>query len=68
MTNRLTVQDCRDCGYCVKGIREHCSLLGVDFRRMVREGIPLTEIEGLDDAIAQKCIARARERELIRGK
>lgn len=63
MSGRVTISDVRQAGYCVKGIREHCKRVGVDFKRLVREGIPISEVEGLDDAMAQRIIARAKERE-----
>jgi hypothetical protein len=68
MTGNLTINDCRAAGYCVTGIRDHCVLLGFDFRRLVREGIPLEDLAGLDDQIVRKCVEKATEREAENGR
>jgi hypothetical protein len=60
MIDRVTVQNCRDAGYCVKGVKAHCQLLGLNFKVLVREGLLISEIEHLDDAIVQRCIRTAR--------
>lgn len=60
MTDRVTISDVRAAGYCLRGARRHCETLGVDFRRLVREGIPISEIEDMDDAVVQAVLRRAR--------
>lgn len=67
MTERVMIGDSRAAGYCVKGIRAHCNLLGLDFRRLVKEGLPISELEHIDDAAVQKSIAKAKERILKGG-
>jgi hypothetical protein len=68
VTRLVTINDCRAAGYCVTGIRDHCALIGVDFRRLVREGIPLEELAGLEDQIVLRCIGKAKEREAKNGR
>lgn len=60
MNDRVTITDCRKAGFCVSGLRQHCATLGLDFRRLVKEGLPISEIEGIDDANVQRCIAVAK--------
>lgn len=62
MADRVTINDCRAAGYCVAGVRRQCRLLGLDFRQLVREGLPISEVEHLDDNAVQRSIAVARAR------
>lgn len=64
----LTIHDCRKAGYCVKGCRRRCDELGLDFKLLCGEGLPLEELEELgksDVQIRRSCEA-ARER-IARG-
>jgi hypothetical protein len=62
MTERVTIADVRAAGFCLSGARKHCQAVGVDFRRLVREGIPLSEVETIDDELVQRIVATTRER------
>ena len=62
MTEVLTIHDCRKVGFCVKGVKRACSVHGVDFKAMVREGVPLSDMEKLDDVNVKRACDRARER------
>lgn len=62
MTGRLTIHDCRDVGFCVKGVKRACDLHGQDFKKLVREGLPLEEMDKLDDISVRRACDRARER------
>jgi len=46
---------------CASGIREWCTLRGVDLRTLAREGLPIAQIEAIPDAFAQRAAALARE-------
>lgn len=59
---RLHIRDCRDCGYCVVGVKRRFHELGLDFHRLLREGIPVDELAGVEDAQLQRAIARAEDR------
>ena len=60
---RLTAQDCLDVGFCLRrGVKPACELHGVDFKRLVREGIPLAELAELKDVNVDRAVRRARER------
>lgn len=58
----MTLADGRNAGYCVKGCRERCAALGLDWRVYVREGFPVELMETFnDDSIARTlAVTRAR--------
>lgn len=62
MTDRLTINDCRKAGYCVSGAVRKCQELGLDFRAFIREGLVISEIEGIEDHGLQRSLEKARER------
>lgn len=62
MTGMVTIDDCRAAGYCVLGVRRHCETIGIDFRQLVKVGIPLEVVDKIDDAAVQKIVVRAKER------
>lgn len=62
MTDKLTIQDVRRAGYCVRGARAHCKLIGVDFKQLIRDGIPFAELEPMQDRTVQKSLEEARKR------
>lgn len=54
---RVTAEDIRAAGYCIHiGARRWCAHHGVDFRRLMTEGIPVDEIAGIDDALVQNVL------------
>lgn len=46
----ITMSDIRDAGFCAKGLREFCLKHDIDMRRLVRGGIPVSEVEHIEDA------------------
>lgn len=62
MTDKLTVGDCREGGYCVRGIRECCKAFDVDFKTFLREGLDLETARTFDDANVKRCVAIADRR------
>lgn len=63
MTEKLTIQDCRDAGFCINpGVKDACKLHGVDFRKLVQQGVPLTEVENINDLSVRRAVAIARRR------
>lgn len=62
MTERLNLADCRAAGYCVRGTKRRCADLGVDFRKLMGEGVPFEELEPLGDGDVNRCISFARDR------
>jgi hypothetical protein len=54
-------QDVRAAGFCLnQGARRWCVRHGVDFRRLMREGIPAAELAHIDDALLRKVIEAAK--------
>lgn len=62
MIDKLTVQDCRDVGFCVSGVKRACGVHAQDFKHMVRHGLPLVEMEKLEDINVRRACIKARER------
>ena len=57
MSRKLTIQDCRDAGFCINpGVKDACKLHGVDFRQLVREGVPLEQVENINDVSVQRAV------------
>lgn len=46
---------------CAPGIRAWCDRHGVDLRQFAHEGLPLEQVEKIDDAFAQRAAAIARQ-------
>lgn len=46
---------------CAPGIRAWFERHGLDLRTFLREGLPVEQLEALDDAFAQRAAAIARE-------
>lgn len=61
MSDRVTTKHLRKAGWCASGIRTWCGHNGIDFRRLVKEGIPISEIEHRTDVQTQTAIRIARE-------
>lgn len=59
----VTIVHCREMGYCVRGVRAKTKSLGIDFRRLVREGIPSSELEGISDHGVQRILEHAKAQE-----
>ena len=58
----MTIADCRNAGYCVKGCKKRCEELGLDFKVFMRQGFPISEMEKLDDAEIQNSLVKTRAR------
>jgi molybdate-binding protein len=53
----VTIEDVRAAGFCVKGIKYHAETLGLDFKKLLREGYTVQEVEHLKgDAFISKII------------
>lgn len=53
---------------CAPGIRAWCDRHGVDLRKLAEEGLPIEQVEAIDDAFAQRAASLARaEAEASRG-
>jgi len=62
VTDKLTIQDCRSVGFCVSGVKRACTVHGQDFKTLVRHGLPLADMDKLDDVNVRRACDKARER------
>jgi flavoprotein len=62
INQNMTIADCRNAGYCVRGCKKRCAELGLDFKVFMREGFPVEQMAQLDDAeiVRTLVITRAR--------
>jgi hypothetical protein len=58
----VTATDAQKAGFCGPGIYVVVKHLGGDMRRFIREGYPVSEVEGIDDANVQRVVRAARVR------
>lgn len=58
----VTVQDCRKLGYCMKQVRPWFSVVGLDFREFVKNGVPASKLLETDNIYATRVVEQARKR------
>jgi hypothetical protein len=64
---RVTMDDLRVAGHCAPGIVKFFESHSLDLRRLVREGLPLSEFEGIDDVNLERVKTIAADRTLNNG-
>lgn len=57
---RLTVNDVRAAGFCARGMKTWFDARGLDFRTFLKEGMAIEDAAALNDALAERVIARRR--------
>lgn len=66
MTDKVTIADCRAAGFCIRqGVKPKCDALGLDFRQLVKDGLPLSEIKPINDSQVQRIVGIAEARILL---
>lgn len=60
----IRVEDVRDAGMCIRGLKQWLTLHGLDLREFLANGYPCSIIEPLNDALGNKVAAAARARAL----
>ncbi len=58
----ITLQDCRECHYCSKGIRLFFIKYNLDYSSFLRNGIKAEILLSLNDSMANKVV------EVVRGR
>ncbi len=53
----ITITDATRAGYCARGIRRWTEEHGLDFRKLIKTGIPEEELESLNCGHAKRIIA-----------
>ncbi len=64
----ITLKDMRSLKYCAHGSREFARRHGLDWRRFVLTGIPVSELSHIDNAMLDKVIEKAKARESQNGR
>ena len=52
---------------CADGVLHYCRIHEIDIRKLLSEGLPISQIEKIDDAYAQRVVAIAREEAASNG-
>lgn len=62
MTKTLMVHTwhCRKLGYCRSEVRKFCSAHGVSYNRFLKTGIPIEEVELIEDVFATRLVRLVR--------
>jgi hypothetical protein len=58
----VTVNDIRKTGHCVAGLRRWCTATGIDFKELLKSGVPASRLMATGDGLAQTVIAKIRAR------
>lgn len=63
MNDRVTIDDVRRAGHCVSGARRWFEGHGMDFRRFLKDGLPVDEFLAAsdNDALAVNVVTHMRE-------
>lgn len=56
----VTMQHCREIGYCARGVRYFFALHELDFGKFLAEGVPSCVLKATGDAMALAAVERAR--------
>ncbi len=59
---RLTMTDLFELGYCRKGQRPNIALWGLSDYKLRKEGLPLSELEPIDNHLVQEAVAYVRRK------
>lgn len=62
--DRIYINDIRELGYCVRGIRDWFKGYGYDLRDVARNGVPIKEIEAIDDDLGREVVRSVRQKRL----
>ena len=65
--SRVTVKDIRASGHCVTGLKDFCGKHGLSLEQLVREGIPVSDLDQIDDANLKLVLDKVKERESKNG-
>jgi len=59
---RLMPDDLRECNYCARGSRVMAEAIGVDWSAFLKDGVELSRLEGIDDAMVQVLVAHVKRK------
>jgi hypothetical protein len=52
----IKASDCREHGYCMKGVRAFMERHGLSFRESIKNGIPAEQLKATGDAMAIRLV------------
>lgn len=58
----VTHADMMACNYCNRGARAFCLRHGINWQLFIKQGIPISEVEHIDDAMLKRVIEYALNR------
>lgn len=64
----VSIDDIVKAGFCVRGARRWFAEHGLDFRAMLKDGVPEEELLRSGDSLAEIVVTRKREREASDGR
>lgn len=64
----VTVHDMRALKYCAQGSREFFKRHGLDWSLFIRAGIPVEDLEHIEDSMLARVIEHAKQREAEDGR
>ncbi len=61
---KVTINDVRAVGFCVRGVKTHYESLGLDlsFRDFLKHGMDIEDAEKIEDAQVQRAVDHAKKR------
>lgn len=57
----VRMEHARKAGMCSRGIRQWFTSKGLDYAQFLKDGLPASEVEALDDALAKRAAQIARD-------
>lgn len=60
--DRITIDDCRRAGHCVVGVKQWVKDMGIDFRELMKNGIPIEIVEQKNDGYGNQVVAATKAR------
>jgi hypothetical protein len=55
----ITTKHARKCGFCSRGIKEHCERYGLDFKKFILKGLPEEQLAATGNHYMAKMIEAA---------
>lgn len=62
MTGRVYARDALKAGFCRGGIKLKCEMHGIDFQSFRKNGLPIEEVEAVDDVQLKRTVEAAKAR------
>ena len=59
---RVKAEDACSLGYCLRGVKAFCKKHSLDYKKFVKEGLPIEEVEQINDVMVKRLV------EFVRGR